>query len=196
MVKRGLLVAGAVAVSSVALVSGIKAWQGTENRDEQVVELAPVTYPSFESAQAANDATMLVTIVSSDGRYVDFGLDGKPNFGGDPGAGIEYFTAHVDDVISGDESLVEQSIVVTQLESGTVSEVEVGDQFEPGQSYVIIASSYEPNPGTIDSEVWSTTLAEQGVFPVIEGEVFPTSPDLFPEVFDGNSVSLEVLENE
>lgn len=193
MAKKELIVVGAIAVSSVALVSGIKAWRGTENSGEQVVELAPVTYPSFESARAANDATLLITIVSSHGHYVDFGLDGKPNFGGDPGLGIEYFTAHLDDVISGDESLVGQSIVVTQLENGSVSEVEARDLFEQGQSYVNIATSYEPNPGTIDGEIWSTPLAGQGVFPVIDREVFPSSPDVFPEVFEGNSVSLKEL---
>lgn len=89
-----------------------------------------------------------------------------------------------------------QSIVVTQPKAGTVSESEAGDQFEAGKSYVIIASSFEPNPGTIDNRIWSTPLAGQGVFPVIDGQVFPTNPDVSPEVFEGTSVSLDVLETQ
>ncbi|MEZ7897995.1 MAG: hypothetical protein QMB98_04215 [Flaviflexus sp.] len=196
MMKKSVLAFGIVAACAVITFGGTKLWQKDQTELNQDVETAPVGYSSFEDAQEHHDATLLIMVKSMDGSYADFGLDGKPNFDGDPGLGIEYFTAHVVDVISGDESLMGQSIVVTQLEAGTVSESEAGDQIEAGKSYVIIALSFEPNPGTIESRIWSTPLAGQGVFPVFDGQVFPTNPDVFPEVFEGNSVSLDVLKTQ
>ncbi|MGO1621563.1 hypothetical protein, partial [Flaviflexus sp.] len=77
---------------------------------------------------------------------------------------------------------------------GTMSETSEEEHLVPGRNYVIIALEYTPNPGTVDGTVWSTPLAGQGVFPIVEGEVVPTRADVLPETFGGGSVSLDVLD--
>lgn len=180
-------------VSAVIAAAVTWPWGGETNETGHTVQAAPVIYDSFEDAQNQHDATLAVTVVSVDGTHTDYGGDGKPDFPDDPGLPMEYLTVKVDDVLKGDESLVGAELTVVQSELGTMSETTAEEHMVPGNTYVIIASEYESNPGTIEDKAWATPLAGQGVFPIVDGDVVPTRSDVFPETFNYGTVPVAAL---
>ena len=164
------------------------------DNSRHIPQAAPVIYSSFDDAQNQHDATLVVTVVNVEDEYVDYGGDGKPDHADDPGLSMESLTVKVDDVLKGDESLAGTELTLVHSSLGTMSETSEEEHLVPGRNYVIIALEYTPNPGTVDGTVWSTPLAGQGVFPIVEGEAVPTRADVFPETFGGGSVSLDVLD--
>lgn len=193
--RRNLLIGLSVVAFSAAAVSGATwPWGDATDDDSYTVHAAPVIYSSFEDAQNQHDATLVVTVISLDGTYVDYGGDGEPDFPDDPGLAQQRLTVSVDAVLKGEESLVGGELTVVQSEQGTMSETTAEEHLVPGNSYLIIASEHVPNPGTVDGTVWSTPLAGQGVFPIIDGEVVPTRSDVFPETFDYGTVPVTALD--
>lgn len=195
--RKNLLIGLSLFALSAAVVAGVTwPWGDETDRSGYRMEVAPVIYSSFEDAQNQHDATLAVTVVSRDGTYVDYGGDGKPDFPDDPGLPMEYLTVKVDDVLKGDESLVGTELTVVQSELGTMSETTAEEHMVPENSYVIIASEYESNPGTIEDKAWATPLAGQGVFPIVDGDVVPTRADVFPETFNHGSVPVATLDQD
>ncbi|AZQ76986.1 hypothetical protein EJ997_06175 [Flaviflexus ciconiae] len=179
-----------------AVIAGAVSWLGNGDSIEShpIVQVAPVIYSSFEDVQDQHDATLVVTVVSVDAEYVDYGRDGKADHADDPGLLMESLTVKVDDVLKGDKLLVGTELTVVQSQFGTMSEASDEEYLVPGNSYVIVASEYVSSPGTVEGKVWSMPLAGQGVFPIVDGEVHPTRADVFPETFDGGAVALDVLD--
>ena len=195
--RKHLLIGLGLFALSATVVAGVTwPWGDETDRSGYRTEAAPVIYRSFEDAQNQHDATLAVTVVSRDGTYVDDGGDGKPDFPGDPGLPMEYLTVLVDDVLKGDELLVGSELTVVQSERGTMSETTAEEHMVPGNAYVIIASEYESNPGTLEGKAWATPLAGQGVFPLIDGDVVPTRSDVFPETFNHGSIPLAALDQD
>lgn len=195
--KKNLVIAVSVLGLSTAAVAGaIWPWGGESNRSGQRIDAAPVIYASFDDAQSQYDGTLVVTVISRDGEYVDHGGDGRPDFPGDPGLPMERLTVSVEDVLKGDESLAGRELTVVQSELGTMSETTSEEHLVAGTTYVIIASEYESNPGTVDGPVWSMPLAGQGVFPVVDGHAVPTRSDVFPETFNDGPVPLAALDGQ
>lgn len=185
--KKSLAIA-LVAAAPFGLAGGLAfAAKSRTEAVPMVYEFVPVLYPSVEDMAADSDASFEVRVISTPVPVVDFGVDGKPDFEGDPGLQLELVEVEVLDVIAGDESLAGRTITIVQPPASSELEGSTSaDRLELSQRYVVFATEVPANPGLGESgSVWVTPGSGQGVFTVAGGgDAVARVRGIFPESYE------------